>query len=457
MSGFTIPNTPDAFNQNQAEPDSLDFQILGKQNNGVVNGMAVTVANSTAVSVESGEILVSGGYYSFSGIASLAVTSYASSNFFDIVVARLDIITSTVSAVIIPGNSGTNPRFPASVNHATDVVLATIWRDGASIVSNAIVDKRVFTRSNAVRTKSDTISSNRGTTGDLYVNTAWSPSSSSTSSPLSVKVGSSWYNLAYWPANGSITTTGNITATTFIGNLTGNVTGNVSGNAGSVTNGVYNNGGTYSINISGTSANSNALSGYGLSTGPSANTIVLRDSLGNIYANFMELGTMYVNTTLSVNGGFTVSTLISAQFGSTTLLTPNVFMPDLTTTTSSANMRVLTNGRIVYNTSLRKYKEDIQNFDDALEIINSLTPRTFKVKTSDYDGPVEEHERKNSIQHGFIVEEVLEVAPYLIEYGIDSDKSLSPRMWKTNDVISILTRAVQQLDTRVKELENVTG
>lgn len=233
MSGFTIPNTPDALNQNQAEPDSLDFQILGKQKNGVVNGMTVTAGSAETVNVASGEVLINGSYYSYVA-STVSLTPYAASNFFDIIVAR--VVGASVICYPLPGNSGTNPRFPvASVNHDTDVVLASVWRINSSPpASNAIVDKRVFVRSNAVRTESDTVSANRGISGDVHVNTSWSPSALSTASPFSVKVGSTWYNLSYWPANANITTSGTInagaiSASNFYGTLNGNVNGTLDG------------------------------------------------------------------------------------------------------------------------------------------------------------------------------------------------------------------------------------
>lgn len=219
MSGFTIPNTPDAFNQNQAEPDSLDFQVLGNQVNGVVSGMAVTPGSLQTVNVASGEVLIGGAYYPYTG-TSVSLTSYASSNFFDIIVARIN--GSTITCYALAGPTGTNPRFPTTVNLDTDVVLASVWRTGSSAPSSsAITDKRVFVRSNAVRTASDTISANRGSTADIHVNTAWTPSTTSTTSPLSVKVGSTWYNIAYWAPNTNISTSGTITAGNFIGTFDG--------------------------------------------------------------------------------------------------------------------------------------------------------------------------------------------------------------------------------------------
>ena len=122
MSGFTIPNTPDSFNQNQAEPDSLDFQILGNQRSGVISGCAVTT-NATAqkVTVASGEVLINGAYYPYAG-GVVDLTAYSSLAFFDIIHARVSGSTVTCYAVA-PATGSTNPRFPASGSGANQVNL----------------------------------------------------------------------------------------------------------------------------------------------------------------------------------------------------------------------------------------------------------------------------------------------------------------------------------------------
>lgn len=197
MAGFNIPNTPDAFNQNQAEPDSLDFQVLGNQKNAVISGMEVTPGSGATVAVASGEVIVNGVYYTYAG-GTVTLTAYSTLPFFDIIVARLS--GSTITCYPVPGNADTNPRYPAvgssagQVNPATDVVLAAVWRpDNSAPSSGMVVDKRLFVRSTGARVASGTASG--GSTGDLHVNSSWSADSSNNSA-LSVKVGSTWYKLA---------------------------------------------------------------------------------------------------------------------------------------------------------------------------------------------------------------------------------------------------------------------
>lgn len=273
MSGFTIPNTPDALDQNQAEPDSLDFQILGKQVNGVVSGMTVTPGTGQAVNVALGEVLIGGAYYPYTA-SSVSLTPYASSNFFDIIVARLT--GSTITCHAIPGTTGTNPRFPTTVNHTTEVVLASVWRVNSSApVSSAITDKRVFVRSNTNRVGA-TATTEVGNHADLWVQpTSWTPSAT-LESPLSVKVNNTWYKLARYDATGNFTA-GTVNATTFVGNLTGNVNG--------------------------------TLDGYDTSVLENGSTIVVRDTDASIRASyFVASGSTSVFTTMLATS-LTASTL----------------------------------------------------------------------------------------------------------------------------------------------------
>jgi hypothetical protein len=216
MAGFTIPNTPDAYNQNQAEPDSLDFQILGNHGNAVVSGCEVTPGPSGAtVAVSAGEVIVNGVHYPVSASVSLSLTAYASSPFFDIVVGRL--ASGTVSLVVLPGTSGANPVYPTITSN--DVVLAAVWRPANTTPTTAmIVDKRLLVPTTTNRVSSGVPSSGTGANGETHVNSSWT-ADATLAGPLSVKVGGTWYQVARYSSN---FTAGTVTATSFVGALTGN-------------------------------------------------------------------------------------------------------------------------------------------------------------------------------------------------------------------------------------------
>jgi len=463
MSGFTIPNTPDSFNQNQAEPDSLDFQILGNQRSGVVSGCAVsTNATAQKVTVAAGEVLINGSYYPYAG-GIVDLTAYASPAFFDVIYARVSGSTVTCYAVA-PATGSTNPRFPSSGSGAnqvnldtTDVVLASVYRvDNGVVDSGAIVDKRVFVRSTTNRTLGDTVSANRGSAGDTFVNTSWTPGST-TASPFSVKVGSTWYNLAYWTANSNISTSGTITAGSFVGPLSGNATTATSATSATSASSVpwsgvsgkpslvENNGGTYSINITGSAGSA----GYASSAGSSTSSGYLNAAIATVE----PLTGTYFGYTSAVAGFYSSGRL----FAGTKLFAGEV-------TTSSGTKIVVwdaSTGEFKYReagswtSSLRELKEDIFDLSNALEKLSSIKPRTFKFKEEVVDGAFDTFDRRTQLQYGFVVEELLEseVPDVVQHYRPDDNGPIMPLGWKPHAVISLAVAAIQELTARVEALE----
>lgn len=162
---YIIPNAIDTTSGNkyvaldQSEPDSIDFEVLGNSNSGVVSGCAVTptTVQGAAVAVSGGVVVVNGTVYAVEPNTYLALPSPPSTSRFDMVIARVS--GSTASLVCLYGTeSAVNPALPKSKSRIvstaglnvlsyfdpdTDVVLATIYRFASnSITSAEIVDKR---------------------------------------------------------------------------------------------------------------------------------------------------------------------------------------------------------------------------------------------------------------------------------------------------------------------------
>lgn len=216
---FIIPNATDTTSGNkynaldQAEPDSLDFEILGSRTSGVIYGCEVTaqdVATST-VKVSAGYVVLLNTAYPVNANPTLALPTAPTSNRFDIVIARLS--GSTMSLMVIPGTeSAANPTFPPSasrmlstsgisnttyIDPSTDVVLAAIYRSaGAAITSSRIVDKRASSTS-GIRLQGNTAPSPAlGSDGDLFFK---STLVTSDSSGVYVKRSGAWQELAKSP------------------------------------------------------------------------------------------------------------------------------------------------------------------------------------------------------------------------------------------------------------------
>ena len=189
---FIIPNATDTAsgakyeNLDQAEPDSLDFEILGNAGrSGVLSGCAVTAlsASNTAVSVSGGVIILNGQPYIVSGQSSFALPAAPTDARFDVIVVRVSGSTATLTTV--KGNDElANPEFPQSnnalasgvtfdgsihINLETDVVLAAIYRQGTqNITESRIADRRVLHSSSILDQGTTVPSSSSGSTGSVF-------------------------------------------------------------------------------------------------------------------------------------------------------------------------------------------------------------------------------------------------------------------------------------------------
>lgn len=191
---FIIPNAIDTTGSNrfnsldQAEPDALDFHILGNRTTGVLTGCEVTaqtVANYT-VAVSNGYAVLNGNVYAINSNPSLALPTVPSNTRFDIIVGRLTAGSLVLTSITGP-DSASNPSFPPTpnrmttvvgapltsyINPDTDVILAAVLRSGAANITRAhIVDKRVNVSTPTLR--GDIVPSNTfGSNGDIYYKSA---------------------------------------------------------------------------------------------------------------------------------------------------------------------------------------------------------------------------------------------------------------------------------------------
>jgi hypothetical protein len=130
--------------------------------------------------------------------------------------------------------------------------------------------------------------------------------------------------------------------------------------------------------------------------------------------------------------------------------------------------------RIVRFTSLREFKENIEDIPNGLSVVNNLRPRIFSWKMGEIDPVTNEpwtDQAKDLMSlnrsYGFIVEEVLEAQPELVTFqppshelpwdeegGIFDIDAWNPAMWNTIEIIPLLVKAIQELSTKVNELES---
>lgn len=235
---FTVPNAV-AFGVSiasleQAEPDSLDFTLLGDRRNRVISGGAVTATASAPsayidVTVASCEVLIGTNYGSIASSTLTIAAPPATGSRFDLVCARMD---GSLSLTVVTGTeSATNPVYPVLPgNHLP--LHAVFVRSGLNSVNTErlVVDKRIFAGPSISRR--GTLDPTGGVAGDLYLKVG---GLSGGRSSLWLNNGTNWENLGAFTVVQTTANTantlilrdgsGNFSAGTITANLIGNVTG----------------------------------------------------------------------------------------------------------------------------------------------------------------------------------------------------------------------------------------
>lgn len=244
---FIIPNATNVGGSNrykvldQAEPDSIDFEVLGNAgNSGVVTGCVASVTNSTTIDVSSGVVVINGAVYGVSGTSFNSFTAPTNKRF-DLILARLS--GSSVSFVVLEGatDSSTNPEFalsqsslPTGTTYSatthyspdTDVVIAAVYVENGGVFTAAnVVDKRVMLHS-GVYAQGTAVPSATEPAGSLYYKN--NVAVDSPGSGLYVRNASSdWVEVAQYGSNNVGDTQLRQSAATSVIGRSANSTGNV--------------------------------------------------------------------------------------------------------------------------------------------------------------------------------------------------------------------------------------
>lgn len=198
MPGFVIPNAPQTgtaafYGFDQAEPDTLDFSILGNRRTGVLSGGQVTapLVAAATVNVSAMSAIINGVTVTTNAVNGLSVgAADGSANRFDLIVARLTGPATATITVITGTADATNPVMPPTTDYlsaigntsvaanqkvdlSTDLVLAALYRPAgdSNIISKLIADKRVLV-SNVNLSGSGAPAPSLGSAGDTYVDTS---------------------------------------------------------------------------------------------------------------------------------------------------------------------------------------------------------------------------------------------------------------------------------------------
>lgn len=148
-----------------------------------------------------------------------------------------------------------------------------------------------------------------------------------------------------------------------------------------------------------------------------------------------------------------------------------IFKPSATTYLS-ANLPTGTGSNILYSSgqfvrasSRREYKYDINTLSDGIDKVKLLNPVSFKYRFNNNDSDVVKYLKDNDVKTGFIVEDIEAVDRGLINYdhvnpqGVMKDSDFSDpsdfvaSSYDVNGIVSILTKAVQELIIKVENIE----
>lgn len=122
------------------------------------------------------------------------------------------------------------------------------------------------------------------------------------------------------------------------------------------------------------------------------------------------------------------------------------------TYTNTANMCVTSNGAFGRSTSSsQRYKRDIvvANIDD-FKGLYELPVKKFKYKN---DYIASDDELYDKYLYGFIVEDLERFLPCAVQHEIDEDGTAIPEMWNSNIIVPSLLKLIQDLNTRLKSIE----
>jgi hypothetical protein len=147
---------------------------------------------------------------------------------------------------------------------------------------------------------------------------------------------------------------------------------------------------------------------------------------GNIIIGYNVPGTAAENTTTRIGvQGTQIATYIAGISG---------------VGIAGAAVLVAATGQLGVAVSSRRYKENIDDMDDASDAIYKLRPVVFNYK----------NDESRHVQYGLIAEEVEDVMPRLTTY----DEDAQPHSVKYHDLPVLLLNEIQKLNARISDLES---
>lgn len=183
----------------------------------------------------------------------------------------------------------------------------------------------------------------------------------------------------------------------------------------------------------------NAHANFSVTGNGSNNTTVGKSSMfNNITGNN--------NTAIGMDAGPSTSDLSNTSaigYGASVTASNTIQLGNSSVTTVNTSGAVVAAG--VTLTSDARLKQQIVPLSNAREKISTLNPVSYDKKRSMSEKEFDIHE------YGFIAQELKKVLPILVSEGTDADKLLSVNY---TSLIALLTKAMQEQDANIRQLEN---
>ena len=211
------------------------------------------------------------------------------------------------------------------------------------------------------------------------------------------------------------------------------------------------------------------LSGGSL-VGYSASTVINPNGNINIASDFNASGSVNAGGNMAASGFIEAGTVLQAgsYINSAFSITAGTYIQSNThfygigagsvSAAGSTNLRRRdSDGKFAIESSKRELKKDITAIENSVDLIQGLSPVSFRFKDeSDYDLYSDEIKQNYLLrkEYGFIAEDIAQAVPDLGIYTPDKTSGeLVPHMWQQNGVIALCVGAIKDLVAQIETLE----
>ena len=130
------------------------------------------------------------------------------------------------------------------------------------------------------------------------------------------------------------------------------------------------------------------------------------------------------------------------------------FMRSTATSDGDYIIRNSSDGSLYIKSSLTELKENIENINNSLSIINQLSPKSFNWKDYDENDDFSILTKKTYKTMGFLLEDVEKISPSLVTWRRNNDDgTIYPGYWKVDDFIALSIQGIKDLYIMIEDIK----